>query len=71
VRLAENEMFANTDTSWAPWHVIVSNDKKKTRLNVISHLLSQVPYKAAPREKVTLPKRQKAVEAERLGAGFG
>jgi hypothetical protein len=37
-----------------------SDDKKRTRLNIISHLLSQIPYKAVPREKVKLPKRQKA-----------
>jgi hypothetical protein len=52
-------MFQKTDTAWAPWYVTVSNDKKRTRLNVISHLLGQIPYKAAPREKVKLPKRQK------------
>ncbi len=40
-------MFAATDTSWAPWFVTVSNDKKKTRLNIISHLLSKVPHKPA------------------------
>jgi polyphosphate kinase 2 len=56
---ARDEMFQKTDTAWAPWYVTVSNDKKRTRLNVISHLLGQIPYKAAPREKVKLPKRQK------------
>ncbi len=57
---ARDKMFAATDTSWAPWFVTVSNDKKKTRLNIISHLLSKVPYKEVPRETVKLPKRQKA-----------
>ncbi len=56
---ARDEMFKATDTGHAPWHVAVSNDKKRTRLNIISHLLSQIPYKDAPREKVKLPKRQK------------
>ena len=57
---ARDEMFAATDTSWAPWFVVRSDDKKRARLNIIRHLLSQIPYKEAPREKVKLPKRQKA-----------
>ena len=56
---ARDEMFAATDTSWAPWHVVRSNDKKRARLNLIAHLLSQIPYKEVPREKIKLPKRQK------------
>ncbi len=56
---ARDEMFAATDTPWAPWHVTVSNDKRKARLNIISHLLGTVPYEEAPREKVELPDRQK------------
>ena len=44
---------------WAPWFVVRSDDKKRARLNIISHLLSQIPYKDAPREAVSLPKRQK------------
>ncbi len=55
---ARDEMFAATDTSWAPWYVARSEDKKKVRLNVISHLLSKVPYKSVAREKVKLPKRK-------------
>jgi len=55
---ARDEMFASTDTAWAPWFVAVSDDKKKARLNIIKHLLGKVPYKEAPREKVELPKRQ-------------
>jgi hypothetical protein len=51
-------MFAATDTSWAPWYVVRSDDKKRARLNCISHLLRQIPYKEAPREKIKLPKRQ-------------
>jgi polyphosphate kinase len=56
---ARDEMFAATDTAWAPWYVVRSDDKKKARLNCITHLLSQIPYKKAPREKIKLPKRQK------------
>lgn len=56
---ARDEMFAKTDTPWAPWFVTKSDDKKKARLNIITHLLSKIPYQEAPREKVKLPKRQK------------
>jgi polyphosphate kinase 2 len=56
---ARDEMFTATDTGFAPWYVVTSNDKKRARLNLISHLLEQIPYKEAPREKVALPKRQK------------
>jgi polyphosphate kinase len=54
-----DEMFAATDTAWAPWYVALSDDKKKLRLNVLSHILSQVPYKKLKRDKVKLPDRQK------------
>jgi polyphosphate kinase 2 len=57
---ARDEMFAATDTGFAPWFVAKSNDKRRARLNIITHLLAQIPYKQAPREKVKLPKRQKA-----------
>ena len=57
---ARDAMFAATDTDFAPWHVARSDDKKRARLNIITHLLAQVPYKELPREKVELPKRQKA-----------
>jgi len=56
---ARDDMFKATDTEWAPWHVVNSNDKRRARLNLIHHLLTQVPYKKAPREKVKLPERQK------------
>jgi polyphosphate kinase 2 len=56
---ARDAMFAATDTSWAPWHVVHTDDKKRGRLNIISHLLTQVPYDALPARDVTLPKRQK------------
>ncbi|MBX7433677.1 polyphosphate kinase 2 [Mycobacterium sp. Y57] len=54
---ARDAMFAATDTVWAPWHVAHTDDKKKARLNIISHLLSQIPYEPVKRKKVTLPKR--------------
>ena len=56
---ARDDMFEATDTDFAPWHVVRSNDKRRARLNLITHLLEQIPYKSAPREKVKLPKRQK------------
>ena len=56
---ARDDMFAATDTSWAPWFVVRSDDKKRARLNIISHLLKRIPYEEAPREKVKLPDRQK------------
>ena len=56
---ARDEMFKATDTSWAPWYVVNSNDKKRARLNVIAHLLSKIPYKKVLRDKVKLPDRQK------------
>ncbi len=55
---ARDDMFAATDSSWAPWFVARSEDKKRVRLNVISHLLEHVPYKVVPVKKVTLPKRK-------------
>jgi len=56
---ARDEMFATTDTPHAPWFVVHTDDKRRGRLNLIRHLLDQVPYEALPREKVVLPKRQK------------
>ena len=54
---ARDRMLAATDTDAAPWHIVRSDDKKRARLNCISHLLSLIPYRQAPREKVKLPKR--------------
>jgi polyphosphate kinase 2 len=56
---ARDDMFQATDTNWAPWFVARSDDKRRARLNILRHLLSKIPYKTAPREKVRLPKRQK------------
>jgi polyphosphate kinase 2 len=55
---ARDDMFAATDTAWAPWYVAWSEAKKRVRLNVITHLLSRIPYQAPAREKVKLPKRK-------------
>jgi len=56
---ARDAMFAATDSSWAPWFVVPSDDKRRARLNVISHLLSRVPHEKLKQEKIKLPKRQK------------
>jgi len=56
---ARDMMLEKTDTKHAPWHVVRSDDKKRARLNCISHLLSLIPYKKLPREKVKLPGRSK------------
>jgi polyphosphate kinase 2 len=53
---ARDLMFEATDSKHARWHVIRSDDKRRARLNCISHLLSMIPYKKAPREKIKLPK---------------
>jgi polyphosphate kinase 2 len=55
---AKDEMFAGTDTEHSPWFVVESDDKRSTRLNLISHLLEQIPYKRIDQERVTLPPRQ-------------
>ncbi|MFF7399909.1 polyphosphate kinase 2 [Achromobacter sp. NPDC008082] len=57
---ARDDMFAASDTDLAPWHVADSNNKKRVRLNIISHILQSIPYKALPRPEIKLPKRQKA-----------
>ena len=54
---ARDDMIAATSTSYAPWHVVRADDKKRARLNCISHLLSQIPYKKLPRDKVKLGER--------------
>jgi polyphosphate kinase 2 (PPK2 family) len=56
---ARDAMFAATDTAWAPWYVAHTDDKKRGRLNIISHLLSQVPYEPLAHGDITLPKRQR------------
>ncbi|MGH8385911.1 MAG: polyphosphate kinase 2 [Pseudomonas sp.] len=56
---ARDDMFKASDSVHAPWLVANSNDKRRARLNIISDLLSRIPYKEVPRDKVVLPKRQK------------
>jgi len=54
---ARDMMLKATDTKHAPWHILLSDDKKRARLNCLSHILKLIPYKKAPRDKVKLPKR--------------
>jgi polyphosphate kinase 2 len=56
---ARDLMLKKTDTKLAPWYVVRSDDKKAARLNTIAHILSRIPYKKLPRERVTLPPRSK------------
>ncbi len=53
-----DRMLAVTDTDLAPWHVALTDDKKRARLNIITHLLSQLPYEPLPPREITLPRRQ-------------
>ncbi len=55
---ARDLMFKYTDTKWAPWYILRSDDKKRARLNAIRHILSLIPYKEIKREKIKLPKRE-------------
>ena len=54
---ARDMMLKTTDSKHAPWHVVHSDDKKRARLNCISHILSLIPYKRIPHKKVKLLKR--------------
>ena len=54
---ARDMMLDATDTEHAPWHLVLSDDKKRARLNIIRHILDSIPHKKLPREKVKLPKR--------------
>jgi polyphosphate kinase 2 len=62
---ARNDMFNATDTSWAPWFVVPSDQKRRARLNIIEHLLASIPYKRVPRAKVRFPKRHVADAEQR------
>ena len=55
---ARDAMFAATDTPESPWYRVDSNDKRRARLNLITHLLNQIPYEEVPREPVKFPRRQ-------------
>jgi hypothetical protein len=52
-------MLEATDTPHTPWYILRSDDKKRARLNCISHLLSKIPYEKLPRPEIKLPKRSK------------
>ena len=67
---ARDDMFQATDSPWAPWFVVRSDDKRRARLNVITHLLARIPHQIAPREKVKLPKRQKQGDYRESGYPF-
>ena len=54
---ARDMMLEYTDTEHAPWYIVRSDDKKRARLNIISHILAQIPYKQIERPKTKLPKR--------------
>ena len=56
---ARDDMIAATSTDYAPWHIVRADSKKRARLNCISHLLSQIPYKDLPHEKIDLGNRSK------------
>ena len=62
---ARDEMIGATDKVWAPWHVAVTEDKKRGRLNIISHLLSCVPYEHPAHKEIKLPRRHKRPEGYR------
>jgi len=55
---ARDEMFLASDTAWAPWYVVRSDNKRRARLNALTHILSRIPYEEVPRPRVELPKRQ-------------
>ena len=57
LQVAYEDALSKTSTKWAPWHILLSDDKKRARLNCIHHILSLIPYKTVPHEKVKLPKR--------------
>lgn len=57
--LARDAMLDATDTAWAPWHIVRSDDKKRARLNVISHFLGLIPYERLDRPAIKLPGRSK------------
>ena len=57
---ARDDMFAATDRAWAPWWIVDSDDKRRARLNVISHLLGMIPYKPLDHRAVELPEPQES-----------
>jgi polyphosphate kinase 2 len=67
---AKDEMFVHTDTPTSPWWVVEADDKRRARLNCISHLLSTIPYAAVPTEPIELPPRQSDVGYVRPDPGL-
>ena len=67
---AKDDMFAATDTTRSPWHVVEADDKKRARLNCISHLLNQIEYRDLTPPPMKLPKRQKNIDYERPPLGM-
>ncbi len=65
-----DEMFLASDTAWAPWYVAHSDDKRRARLNILTHILSKIPYEEPPRAKVKLPKRQERGDYRELDYPF-
>jgi polyphosphate kinase len=65
---ARDDMFAATDTAWAPWYVANTDDKRRGRLNVISHLLERIPYEPLDHHEVELPKRKATSDDEEMRA---
>jgi polyphosphate kinase 2 len=63
---SRDDMFKATDSAWAPWYVAHSDDKRRARLNIITHLLGKIPYEEISHAKVKLPKRQKGKGDEEL-----
>lgn len=62
---AKDDMFIATDTTRTPWYVVEADDKRRARLNCISHLLSQISYEDLPPAVFELPPRQKAMDYAR------
>ncbi|HEX6885504.1 MAG TPA: polyphosphate kinase 2, partial [Planctomycetota bacterium] len=56
---ARDRMLEATDTKHAPWYVVRSDDKRRARLNVLAHILDQIPHKRVERKRIELPKRSK------------
>jgi polyphosphate kinase 2 len=61
---ARDDMFESTDTAWAPWFVARTDDKKRARLNVITHLLSRIPYESVKHRKIELPHRHVGADVD-------
>jgi hypothetical protein len=57
---ARDAMLEVSDTDYAPWYIVPSNDQRRARLNCIRHLLSLIPYQDVPQEEVALPARDES-----------